>query len=148
MCSFFVFFFIYFPILIKKIKIGKYIKKIKKTINPAENFFINFCEPKKLQIPLEKKVPIRSENTFKIHYNISTKKNLKIWVKLTSAPPPIIPVSVWSAQITPYYRAIIFRKFVFSGPILSGNLRIIKCSNFPLLSGQNFQKRELQGPNP
>ena len=65
----FLFFFFYiFPNFdIKKIKIGKYIKKIKKTTNPAENFFINFCGPKKLQIPLEKKVPIRSENTFKIH---------------------------------------------------------------------------------
>ena len=36
-------------------KIGKYIKKNRKTTNPAQNFFFILIGTKKLQIPLEKK---------------------------------------------------------------------------------------------
>ena len=45
-------FFFYFN---RNKKFGKYIKKIKKTTNPSQNFFFYFNRNKKLQIWLEKK---------------------------------------------------------------------------------------------
>ena len=53
-------------------KIGKYIKKNKKTTNPAENLFFNFFGPKKPQILLEKKCQkdrkLRRETRFVSYY--------------------------------------------------------------------------------